>query len=371
MDSNNFNNNNINLQYVFSVIKERGNVKMCKKKATIYDIAKITGFSPKTVARVINNEGNVKEQTAESVRKVAKELNYVPNRFARNLKTKKDKTVLLSVKTTENFPTKWLQILIERIGYLCIEENITLITEYYYTAKDLKRSIINSAGSIIDGVVIFYEEENDMRIHMLKNQKIPFLIYGKTFTKGAVSIGNNDVDSLRNTFDLLCKEGIKEVLIMLSTSSLINLERLKGIRMAFQQNNIDSEGIKVVYGIKGAKEGYDHVMENIDENELPDVIFVSGDERVPGVYKALIEKNIRIPEDISIIGFDNIPISNYYIPSLTTIEPNYNELAVAIINCIKKIIDNENIQSIEIGTRLIIRDSTLKNFSGKKREIEL
>lgn len=344
---------------------------MKNKKATIYDIAKRSGFSPKTVSRVINNEGNVKEETAEIVRKVAKEVNYVPNRYARNLKTKKDTTILMSIKTTKGFPTKWLQILIERIGYLCIEENITIITEYYYTEKDLKRTIINSVGSIIDGVVVFYEEEDDIRISKLKKQGIPFIVYGKSYTKNAVYVGNNDITSLKKSFDIFCDSGVSRVLMMLSRPSLINLERVKGIELAFEKRGIDLSGIETAYGIKGAEEAYNYILKNIEKDNLPDIIFISGDERVPGVYKALTEKNINIPDDISIMGFDNIPLSKYFLPSLTTIEPNYNQLAEAIVERLKKIIANEQIQSIEIGTKLVVRESTRRLINISNRYIEL
>lgn len=362
--------NQVHIVIVLSVVR-RCKAGMNNKKVTIYDIAKRTGYSPKTVARVINNEGNVKEQTAEIIRGVAEEMNYVPNRHARNLKSKKDKTILMSIKTTKGFPTKWLQILIERIGYLCIEENITIITEYYYTEKDLDKSIINSAGSIIDGVVIFYEEEDDIRISKLEKQGIPFIVYGKSYAKDAVYVGNNDVTSLKKTFDIFCDSGISRVLMMLSKSSLINLERLKGVQLAFEENGIDLSGIKIAYGIKGAEDAYNYVIENIKKDSLPDIIFVSGDERVPGVYKALAEKNINIPNDISIMGFDNILISKYFVPSLTTIEPNYDELAMAIIERLKRITINEQIESIEIGTKLIVRESTGSLIDRSSGDIEL
>ena len=120
------------------------------KRYTIYDIAKLSGFSPKTVARVINNESNVAHATAEKINAIIRSIDYRPNAYAKNLKSKKTKVVLASINSPKEFPLQWMQVMIERISLLCQENEITLFVEYCYDMSTLDKSILNTVSPIFN-----------------------------------------------------------------------------------------------------------------------------------------------------------------------------------------------------------------------------
>lgn len=98
-------------------------------------------------------------------------------------------------------------------------------------------------------------------------------------------------------------------------------------------------------------------MHSLQLDNLPEAVFVSGDEKVQGFIRACYDKGITIPHDIAVVGFDNIPISNFYTPALSTIAPSYTGLATQIIERLLHIINNEMTQSTEVETTFIRRSS--------------
>lgn len=299
------------------------------RRYTIYDIAKLSGFSPKTVARVINNESNVAQQTADKIKQVIRDIDYRPNTYAKNLKSKKDKVILASINSPMEFPLQWMQMMIEQISLICQEKEITLFVEY--CCGSLDKSILNTNVGYLDGVIVFYEEENDPRIKILREKDIPFVVFERAYDKNVDYVGNANYDALYNLFSDLCRKGLEKAALLLRKPTLVNLDRVNGVLQAFSDNGRDKEAVDVIYDIAGADEAYLFTERAIREGTLPPLIFISGDERALGVYKALIENGIKIGTDISIIGFDNIPASQYLIPSLSTFYPDYKGLAECLI----------------------------------------
>lgn len=329
-----------------------------KKDVTIYDISKISGFSPKTVSRVVNGEKNVKKSTYEKIQKVLTELNYTPNTYARNLINRKKNNILISVQSSEQFPIKWFHILLEKITLECRKHDLNIIVEYYDSSDELKNSILTSSSSFIGAAVIFYEKTNDKRVAFLKEKGIPFIIFGKSNTADVAYVSNNDYDALFKLGEYLIERDLKKLVMLIGLDSLVNKDRVKGVQDAYREKGIDVSYIDVVYNIKTIEDTYNYCLSNFSKATLPDAIFVSGDEKVIGLNRALFEMGIRIPDDVSVIGFDNIPLAAYYSPSLTTISQDYVGLSKEIVSRLIELINgNMNITSVELNTELIIRES--------------
>lgn len=330
-----------------------------KKKITIYDIARISGFSPKTVSRVVNREENVKKSTYEKIDGLLKKYNYVPNTYARTLTSKTNKNILISVKKSESFPLRWFHILLEKIIIDCRQYDLNVIVEYYETSEEFDKSILHSSSSFIDVAIIFYESKEDERVAFLKKMEIPFIVFGKSNTSGVSFVTNNDYEALYSLMKYLFSRDIKDTVLLIGEESLVNLERVRGAKYAYKECGLDESHIQIVYQMKTIDDVYQFSKTHFTKDNLPDAIFVSGDEKVIGLIRAFHEKNIRIPEDVSIVGFDNIPLSAYFVPSLTTIGQNYTALSTEIVERVQKLITGNNpITSVEIPTKLIIRETT-------------
>lgn len=326
------------------------------KKVTIYDIARLSGFSPKTVSRVINGGVNVKEETYQAIQKVIEELSYIPNAYARNLTKKEAINILISVKKIDSFPLIWFQTLLDKVLQTCKEYGVNAIVEYFSEEDTISNSIISSTGSLIDGVIVFYESKEDIRINYLQKNKIPFIVFGESRTPKVVYVSNNNFQATYDMMKLVSKENINSMWLLMGGESLVNMDRERGVRAFLNDKNYEMD-LKVVYGLTTIDSVYSYATRHLSNQNYPDLVFVSGDEKVQGLIRACYEKEIIIPDDISIIGFDNIPISQYYTPALSTISPDYIMLAKKLIEGVLSIINGEDIESVEISSQIVRRQS--------------
>ena len=327
-----------------------------KKKITIYDIARISGVSPKTVSRVINGGERVKPETYKAVMKVIDELSYVPNAYAQNLTKKETINILISVKKMESFPLIWFQTLLDKVLQTCKEVGVNAIVEYFGEGDSIKDSIISSTGSLVDGVIVFYEGKDDSRIQYLKKNNMPFIVFGESHTDGVIYVSNNDFKAGYDLMEAVEEKGFKKMWLLMGGPSLVNKNRENGVRECVSDKSYDIN-LEVIYGLFTIESVYDYVRENLSTSNIPDIIFVSGDEKVQGVIRACYEKEISIPDQLTIVGFDNIPIAKYYTPALSTIAPNYTELAKEMIEGVLAIINGEQRESVEVSASLIRRQT--------------
>ena len=326
------------------------------KKITIYDIARISGVSPKTVSRVINGGERVKPETYQAVMKVIDELSYVPNAYAQNLTKKETINILISVKKMESFPLIWFQTLLDKVLQTCKEVGVNAIVEYFGEGDSIKDSIISSTGSLVDGVIVFYEGKDDSRIQYLKKNNMPFIVFGESHTDGVIYVSNNDFKAGYDLMKAVEEKGFKKMWLLMGGPSLVNKNRENGVREFVKEKRYDID-LEVIYGLFTIESVYDYVKEYLSTSNIPDIIFVSGDEKVQGVIRGCYEKGILIPDQLTIVGFDNIPIAKYYTPALSTIAPNYTELAKEMIEGVLAIINGEQRESVEVSASLIRRQT--------------
>jgi len=161
--------------------------------------------------------------------------------------------------------------------------------------------------------------------------------------------------------DHLIKRGNKSIRFFLGDENFtVNQDRAKGFIQAFNDHHIKSELRHIDYGIMNPKFAYEK-MKNILEEEVPNALFVSGDQRAIGAYHAIQERGLKIPQDIAVLGIDNIPLSEYYYPALTTISQSVRKMAEGAIKILDQHLKNPKSythQRIIFQPKLIIRNST-------------
>ena len=268
---------------------------MEKKKYTIYDIARISGVSPKTVSRVINGGDGVRSETYQSVMKVIDELSYIPNAYAQNLTKKETTNILISVKKMESFPLIWFQTLLDKVLQTCKEMGVNAIVEYFGEGDSIKDSIISSTGSLVDGVIVFYEGKDDSRIQYLKKNNMPFIVFGESQTEGVIYVSNNDFQAMHDLMGAIADKGLRDMWLLMGGESLVNKDREKGARTFVKEKKYEI-ALEVVYGLATIESVYHYAMDNLTGTNIPDIIFVSGDEKVQGIIRACYEKGISIPD---------------------------------------------------------------------------
>lgn len=331
------------------------------KKVTIIDIAKLAGVSKATVSMVLNKKDkNISEETKNKILNIKKELNYIPNSIARSLNTKKSGTIGIIIPDITNPYFSEIARAIEdaanSFGYnvmLCNSDNDIKKEEKYVELMISK---------LVDGVIFAVGGGTGNSIGVLKDNNIPFVLIDRY------------VEEYEDLYGILClnEEGVKEgveylysigrrkiVFVTGSSGLVISRQRLDGYKSVMKKYNIYDN--KYVYESNFSLEGGKKVTEKI-LNELKDIdaIFYSNDFMAIGGMKAIMGRGYKIPQDISIMGFDNIDISEYIEPSLTTISQPIYEMGRESCRLLMDLINDECIKDkfVYFKPKLIIRETT-------------
>ena len=272
------------------------------------------------------------------------------------------KNILVSVRRNKGHTaTIWANILVSEIFAYNKNRNVSIFMEQYYDEKELKNSLLNTSSTFIDGAIIFYEKENDKRIQILKEEKIPFIVVGKSYSEDNVYVSNDDFNSVFKATEYLFGKKIEKITFITANPTPMNIERKNGIIEAYKKNNKSIENLIIVEKMNNQKKIYRFVKEMHNKKMLPEAFFVSGDEKAIAVLKALNELNIMIPDEVSVLGLDNIPISEFFYPALTTLALNYKKISERVYEKLINMMDGAKENSEEIPGKIIERKSVKNN----------
>lgn len=293
---------------------------------TLKDIAEITGFSVITVSRVLRNPEKVKKETREIIEKAIKEFNYTPNLAARALVTKRTNVIYLYVPEDLEHTHPFVSQLISGITSYVGEEGYSLLVRnkwYENEAVD---------GLILVGLTI----EDETKLEEL-DKKIPLVVFGHNELVDWV-----DVDNYQGSYmmtDYVIKRGYKKVhYIGIEQNKKFTKDRLKGHKNALIDNNLKELTDNVILVENKEHYGYEKTLEILTNNPNVEIIICASDFIAIGAMRAAGKMGIKIPEQLSITGFDGLGYELLTTPNLTTIrQPIYQVGQVLAKQIITKI----------------------------------
>lgn len=331
-------------------------------RVTIKDIAKEAGVSVTTVSRVLNDKPDVNIETKKKIKKIIDKMGYNPNGVARGLVLNKTNTIGLIVPDISNpfFPevARGVEHTAKRQGYsviLCDTDN----------NRDEERQAINLLrNKRVDGIVIFLSLSDKELLKELEQGVLPVVQIADNISSYKISsVSIDNIKSAVTATEHLIQLGHKKIGHItgdLKTSSAKN--RLLGFKRAILSADLRYNEKWVLEGDYSRESGFKQMLKILSLDDKPTSIFTSNDLMALGAYEAILDNGLNIPEDISVIGHDNINISKLIRPGLTTIhQPKYStgELAAQIL--INEIKGKTNKKEAKIlDTRLVIRNSTRK-----------
>lgn len=341
-------------------------------RINIDDVAKKAGVSISTVSRVLNGNVKVSKKLKENVLSAVNELQYNPSQAARSLALKKSNLIGIIIPDVVNsFYSKMLSAIEDEaslhdymIIVCCIQENIDKEIKYVRLLKQM----------YVDGLMLMHEKANEESISLLNNCGCPTVQASVSIDglKDSISLNVNDRKASYEAVKLFLDKGHRSIAMI--TGDMIDKTsgqlRYSGYLDALNEKGIKTNPNFIKQGTYTYDSGYRCMKEILSRKEIPTAVFAACDEMAVGAISAAKDLGYSIPNDISIIGFDNIELSRMIRPSLTTIGQSANligRLAVkAIINSngsnkkyleINKqkfnIIDNK----VEIPYQLIHRES--------------
>lgn len=334
-------------------------------KPTIYDLAKELKLAPSTVSKALRNKPGISKKTRQKVLDYAKEVRYFPNEFASKLKTKSTYTIGvvysddLDIGLEHSFFSSILQSFktyVEKRGY-----EITFVINNLGQTEMNYVDFCNHKG--IEGVFILSVSQGNPDVQELLDSNIYCVATDHYFEKAATIISDN-YQGARKATNYLITDDNKVGIISGPLTSISSVERLEGFKDAMEQNNkeLDEEFI-IEAKHYDFDNGYWAGRVFLEKENRPNSVFVAADLIAMGFIRCLQENGVRVPEDVEVISFDDIPFAHLFTPSLTTIKQDKEMIGkIAAIRLLDMIEHNEHRNYVKelVPIDLIIRDSTRK-----------
>ena len=294
----------------------------------IYDVAKVAGVSPSTVSRVLNGNTNVKASTREKVLAIIEGHNYVPNTAARNLSTGGSQTIAFIVPDIENpFFSKVLHGITDRAAEC--EYNVFMFGTDESCEREHK-ALESLNAETIKGIIIIPVSEEDKKtrdmLERFEERNIPIVLLDRDTDGGSFDgVFSEDSTGSARAVECLIGEGHKDIAIITGPiTSRPGRERLKGYKKALEAHGLAINPAYIVDGNFREEESYIAMQKLMALDAKPTAILASNNMTTLGCLKYMKENALRLGQDISLIGFDDIPELVYTDVALTVVtRPNY------------------------------------------------
>jgi LacI family transcriptional regulator len=328
--------------------------------ATIYDVAKKVGVSTATVSRAISNSGYVRKDLKEQILQVARAMDYQPNSLARGLVTKESYILGLIMPDISNpfFPAlaRGIEDVANENGY-----NVLLCNTDGSSAKETDYiNVLRSRQA--DGVIFTTSQVNPKNAKSLIEAGIPVVLADRGMNIACDSVVADNMTgayrAVRHLLDLGHRQiGIIAGPIGVATSQ----ERVEGYKKALLESGVAVRDDLVCEGNYRQHSGYECTCELLELPDRPTAIFACNDLMAVGALSALEDCGLKVPDDVAVVGYDDIAMASVTRPRLTTVaQPKYEMGAVACRMLIERLKNpNKPHQSIVLNPQLVIRESSV------------
>ncbi len=324
------------------------------------EIAALAGVSKPTVSKVMNGQPGVAATTRERVERVIAERGYVRHGAARALSAGRSGSVNLVVKEVDN-PyhaeiIRGVEETLERAGLSMV------LTATHDEERRHRRWMARVLEHGTDGAILVLPDEHFTHLAELHNRGIPVALVDDRgeIPVGVASVGATNFAGGFAATEHLLSLGHRRIAIIGGPSFKSTRERVAGYRTALQEAGVAVDPRLHQAGGFVAETGYEAAKNLLRLDEPPTAIFAGNDLQAMGVYRALYEAGLRTPDDVSVIGFDDLPLSRLLTPALTTVRQPVREMGALATRMLLQTIAGEKLESsrVELATSLVVRESS-------------
>lgn len=340
-----------------------------KRQVTIYDIAKEAGVSVSTVSRVLTGNANVSKEKKEKVQHLIEKYNYKPNEMARGLSETKSKVIGIIASDIRNpfYATLFVECekAANEFGYrvvLCNSLNNKELEDLQLENLESQRvEAIVQIGGRVDELVS--DRSYVERVNRIAN-KIPIIITGKLDGADCYQVNIDEGKSMELLISYLVSNGHKEIALVGGKRDVIStVEKQLRFKQLLNRFGIECRNELIIddYDYDEAG-GYQAMMQLLNAvDQLPTAIIAINDFTAIGIMRAMKERKLTVPKDISLVSYDNSFLTDLTVPKLTGIDYNYEHFGKKIIETAIRVIRDEEVARISlIDTRLVIKESCIK-----------
>lgn len=335
---------------------------------TIKDVAALAGVSPSTVSRTCKNNPSISEETKERVRKAMAELGYEPNFQASNLASQNSRTIgiILPASAKEVYENSFYLEAIQGISHYCNgRQYMTTIVTGQDEAEILDAVRSMSRSGKVDGFIVLYSKKEDPVIDYLFNEGLLYILIGKAtqYTNQTIYIDNDNLLAGREAAEYLYQLGHRRIAYLGSDSSLMfSADRKAGYQLALASHQLPVRPEYCVEVKNVSENNEEAIRALLMQKDRPTAILVSDDILAVSLERVCLENHLAIPEDLSIISFNNSLFARLTSPQLTSIDIGAGQLGSEAASQIINHIENPNLLATKIIVphHLIERDSCCK-----------
>lgn len=340
------------------------------KSISIKDVARESNVSTATVSRVINNKGYVNSETKEIVLNVIKKLNYQPNELARNLSLNKTKLIGLILPDITNYFFSMIARGVEDQAHfsnyqvmLC-NTDANMLTEFNY----LQTLIRNKVSGIVIAGSVRGKQDNEQFKNLLASNKIPILMIDRKVNDDSIdTVKVDNFQGAKMVTKHLLGLGHRTIALLNGPNYLdVSIDRELGYRCALKEADINVSEENILIGEFTYESGKKMASRLFENQNKPSAIFAANDLMAIGVINHLAEVGLKVPEDVAVVGFDDIWLSSIIDPPLTTVvQPAFNMGMYGAKQLINRI-ENPFIGNIEKVFELSLE---IRKSCGAKRSV--
>lgn len=333
---------------------------------TLNDIAKIAKVSPSTVSRAIANNPKISVATREKIYKIMKDLNYHPNIIARSLANKSTRIIgiIIPGMAEKAFQHPFFPEVLRGISSMAHKYKYNVLISSVSTSEEEKQTLKQFAyGGIAEGIILLASKVKDPSVAELMKIKFPFVVIGKPENELEVNwVDNNNFTIGYELTQHFIKLGRKKIVFLgVSSNFIVTLDRLHGYKKALEDNGLAVDEKFIIESKFIDDNGFDLMKQLFDRGVNPTGVIAGDDLLAFGAMRFIYEQGIKIPEEIAVAGFNNVPLANYSVPPLTSVEINAFELGAKAFELLKAINnDSRSYNRTIVPAELVIRESTVK-----------
>lgn len=331
------------------------------KRPTIAEIAAKAGVSTPTVSRVLNNRPDVAPETRTLVEQVLRESGFIRSRVTNALQKESSGIIDLLAPDLANFYSVEIICGVEEV---LEQTELRLALSFSHRSVQLEqRWLAKVIDGATDGAILVLAQGQSQRLDMLVRNKIPFVVVDHRGELGpdVPSVGATNWLGGRLATEHLLSLGHRRIAIIGGDAALpCSRDRIAGYRAALEGAGIPVDPVLIRPGLFAQQTGYEQTTALLDLAEPPTAVFAGSDAQAMGVYAAIRAHGLRIPESMSVVGFDDVPIASIVTPALTTVRQPLVEMGRVATTMLLRLIAEESLDSkrVELTTTLITREST-------------
>jgi LacI family transcriptional regulator len=332
---------------------------------TLEEIGKLAGVSRSTVSRVVNGQANVRDQVRERVWQVVRETGYQPHAAARSLVTHRTRIigVIIPEALAKLFTDPFFPLLLRGVIEACNTHDYHLMLSLFdgpAGQSEMHRRVVRSGH--VDGVLVASTRLDDPLIPRLLQDEVPFVLVGRYPDQRVDYVDVDNVSAARMATEHLIRLGHQRIGTITGPLNMLQAQdRLTGYRQALEAHRIVPEEALIVEGDFTEASGSTGVWRLLPAS--PTAIFVASDTMAIGALKALRQAGLRVPEDVALVGFDDVPIAAAVEPALSTVRQPIERLGSMATELLLTLIEDNateeqaSVHRIVLPAELVVRQS--------------